>query len=431
MRKDSNGKIKLPENFDDRIKKTINDTCKKTLISKRRKKNGLIAASLGFVVSGGFLVANPQYVEAAINSIKEVFAKRNYSIVLDNGDLSEKGVYEVTYLGIKFKYEIDTSVSGIIRIEETVDRSSAKAEDWKIKEENYNIDTIGTGGSELFTREEERGIIEKIYSGKDVSKDLEAMQKRIDEEAKKNEQLGEEFFMEGLKEVKECYDWGMSDEDFPYDEGVGYYSDITINGEQTYGNSDHSQEGKVITEVIIPENLIGKKNLNLEIKLKDIILVENLAVSIKEEIPVNIKLKATTKESAIKYIPVDYTYKIDGMRETTVQEVIIYPDGKRVEVLYLHGDMEDNIYNIRSFDVVNEGGTEIKETGENGHDAVEGVDSEKIDWSKLPWRKKYEGKVTGDTIKLIPRVMYKDNNGEPEDLDEVIEKAQPITLKVK
>ena len=416
-------KIKLPDNFDERIKNTVNKAYKEKNKKSKRGKKVAIAAGLAFAVSTGFVVSNPEYVEAAIQKIREVFKTRNYNIVLEDGTESFEATYKMEHMGVEITFDIDTSIPGIIKIKERVDSSNIKLEDWKLdtkhEDANVSLDNITLWGSGSFDDEYQTNLYKKIYENKNILEELEYIKENGD---------GQGLNVEGVLKVKEYYEWGMSDADFI---NKRIQADTSYNIKEAF-YSDQSGQSKEIsescyeseTEIRIEEEALGKKELNLEIELSKLSL-HNYAVGAKKKV-LNIPLKATRKKSAVKYIPINHSYKVEGMRDSIVQELIAYPDGK-VELIYNYGSHKDKDYKITKFRIENEDGTRLTDVG-GGKISMGQVEN----WADVPVTRSYEGKITGDTVKLIPVVTHNTNKNIVVDKDEpILKEIEPIIVKVK
>ncbi|WP_297519704.1 hypothetical protein [uncultured Clostridium sp.] len=416
-------KIKLPDNFDERIKNTVDKAYKEKNKKSKRGKKVAIAAGLAFAVSTGFVVSNPEYVEATIQKIREVFKTRNYNIVLEDGTESFEATYKMEHMGVEITFDIDTSIPGIIKIKERVDSSNIKLEDWKLdtkhEDANVSLDNITLSGSGSFDDEYQTNLYKKIYENKNILEELEYVKENGD---------GQGLNVEGVLKVKEYYEWGMSDADFI---NKRIQADTSYNIKEAF-YSDQSGESKEIsescyeseTEIRIEEEVLGKKELNLEIELSKLSL-HNYAVGAKKKV-LNIPLKATRKKSAVKYIPINHSYKAEGMRDSIVQELIAYPDGK-VELIYNYGSHKDKDYKITKFRIENEDGTRLTDVG-GGKISMGQVEN----WADVPVTRSYEGKITGDTVKLIPVVTHNTNKNIVVDKDEpILKEIEPIIVKVK
>ena len=416
-------KIKLPDNFDERIKNTVNKAYKEKNKKSKRGKKVAIAAGLAFAVSTGFVVSNPEYVEAIIQKIREVFKTRNYNIVLEDGTESFEATYKMEHMGVEITFDIDTSIPGIIKIKERVDSSNIKLEDWKLdtkhEDANVSLDNITLWGSGSFDDEYQTNLYKKIYENKNILEELEYIKENGD---------GQGLNVEGVLKVKEYYEWGMSDADFI---NKRIQADTSYNIKEAF-YSDQSGQSKEIsescyeseTEIRIEEEALGKKELNLEIELSKLSL-HNYAVGAKKKV-LNIPLKATRKKSAVKYIPINHSYKVEGMRDSIVQELIAYPDGK-VELIYNYGSHKDKDYKITKFRIENEDGTRLTDVG-GGKISMGQVEN----WADVPVTRSYEGKITGDTVKLIPVVTHNTNKNIVVDKDEpILKEIEPIIVKVK
>ena len=416
-------KIKLPDNFDERIKNTVNKAYKEKNKKSKRGKKVAIAAGLAFAVSTGFVVSNPEYVEAIIQKIREVFKTRNYNIVLEDGTESFEATYKMEHMGVEITFDIDTSIPGIIKIKERVDSSNIKLEDWKLdtkhEDANVSLDNITLWGSGSFDDEYQTNLYKKIYENKNILEELEYIKENGD---------GQGLNVEGVLKVKEYYEWGMSDADFI---NKRIQADTSYNIKEAF-YSDQSGQSKEIsescyeseTEIRIEEEALGKKELNLEIELSKLSL-HNYAVGAKKKV-LNIPLKATRKKSAVKYIPINHSYKAEGMRDSIVQELIAYPDGK-VELIYNYGSHKDKDYKITKFRIENEDGTRLTDVG-GGKISMGQVEN----WADVPVTRSYEGKITGDTVKLIPVVTHNTNKNIVVDKDEpILKEIEPIIVKVK
>lgn len=431
LNKNDIDKIKLPDNFDERIKNTVNKAYKEKNKSKKLKKKMAVAAGLAVAVSTGFVVSNPESVEAAIQKIREVFKMRNYNVVAEDGTESFNATYKVNHMGVDITFDIDTSIPGIIKIKETVDSSNIKLEDWKLdtkhKDANVSIDNISLWGSGNFDEEYQTNLYKKIYERKDISEELKYIEENGD---------GQGLRVEDALRVKEYYDWGKSDEDF-FSKMIGadiryeFSEEVFWEYDHRYGNgwenvSEDCYENTVA--IRIPEELIGKKNLELEVELYNLTLEERYAVGAKKKY-LTIPFKATKKESAVKYVPINHSYNVEGVTDTVVHELVSYPDG-RVELFYNFGSHKGNDYKITKFIIENEDGTRLGMNGSVGRISTD--TSQDIAWSKVPWRRIYEGKITGDTVKLIPVVTHNTNqNVEVEGDEPILKEIEPIIVKIK
>lgn len=424
-------KIKLPKDFDDRLKGTIKTAYLKKSRKRNKNKKIAVAAAVAFTVTGGFLVTNPEYVEATVNKIKEVFAKRNYNLVLEDGSTNYMGSYEIEHSNYKFKFNIDTSVSGIIKINQEIDSSKVNLDDWKLKNNKYNVENIMMQGDlKKIDIDFQRKVYEKIYKNEDITKEL----KYIDENTNKDEK----YILETIEIVKRIYEWGVSDntvsddkiKEFLSDDFLDYNMEFYINGEQIYDDYVGGLNNPNNFQLRIPEKYVGKKNLDFKIVVKNIRKTSFCGVCKSEEKSTDIKLVSTSGETSVKYIPINYTYKIDDFRETTVNEVVIYPDG-RVDLLYNHGKINDENYKINTFTIENSDGTEITSPGGGGKFGDDYKGDGEIKWSQVPYRKFYNGKVTGDYIKIIPDVHYIGSGESPDNMEEKMKEAQTITVKIK
>ena len=355
LNKNDIDKIKLPDNFDEKVDSIVNKAYKEKKKPKRTGKKVAIAAGLAFAISSGLIATNPEYVEATINKIMEVFKTRNYMVVLEDGTKTFDGSYKVNHMGVDIELDIDTSVTGVIKITEKLDSSNIKLEDL--------------------------GITEDDSIAKRVSADIS-------------------YTIDG--------------------ESISYGSNMVKNSETSY---------EMETKIRIPENLIGKKDLNIEVEIENLIIVGDYALDTKSK-TLNIPLKATKKESAVKYIPIDYSYKASGLRDTELSELIVHPDGY-VELLYDFGSHKDKDYKITRFIIENEDGTRLT-GGASGNMEGEFGSKDKIEGKWGLWKKEYNGKITGDTLKVIPVVTHNTNKNIEVDEDEsILKEIQPITVKLK
>lgn len=341
--------IKIPENLDEKLKETINKAYKikndKKKFSFRKNKIAMVAGAALLISLGGF-ISSSEYVEATIMKIKESLKTRNYSITTDEGETYNK-TFELKHSDVVFKFNVDTSETGIIRITVTEDVSNLKVEEKSKKDIEYNID------------------------------------------------------------------FKINQKDFSYSG--------TAKDENTFEY-----------EIIIPEDIIGEKNLDLQISINDLYIsgysgeIENMEKNI------SINLKADSKQTAVKYIPINKTYKLDDVRESTLQELIIYPSG-RVEALYTDADEEELDFKIRSYRIENEDGSKISETGEVGREQADvNGDSKDIIWSQVPWRRKYKGKVTGSKLKITPDISLTNQGIKNKTIDdkEKIEQENSIVIEI-
>lgn len=214
---------------------------------------------------------------------------------------------------------------------------------------------------------------------------------------------------------------------------LNYDIDFEINNEGFESYSGHRRDDDAFEyELVIPEDIIGEKNLDLQIIIKDAYTRDQFGVVDNNEQKLTINLKADSKETAVKYIPVNKTYKIDGVRESMLQELIVYPDG-RLEALYTDADKQALDFKIRSYKIENEDGSKISETGEVGRNETDANgDVEKIIWSEVPWRRKYKGKVTGNKLKITPDISLTNQgikNGAIDD-KEKIEEENSIVVEI-
>lgn len=424
LNKNDIDKIKLPDNFDERVKNTVNKAYKDKNKSKKLKKKMAVAAGLAVAVSTGFVVSNPEYVEATIQKIREVFKTRNYNVVLEDGTQAYKATHEINHYGVNIKLDIDVNTPGVIKIKETVDSSNIKLDDWKLKDNNFDVNKLGYVQSEVFSDEYQDEVYKKLYEGKDISNEIEYIKKNSKEE---------DYLLENVEMAKKMYDWGKSDEDF-IGKAVNAELSYTINGESfsySYVGEDWGENYNVGTTTIrIPENLIGKKELKLEVEVSGMNLYPNYAIKVPST-SLDVTLKATKKESAVKYIHLEDSYKVEGLRDTDLYELIISPDGQ-IDLLYDFGSHKDKDYKITKFRIENEDGTKIRDTGESGMTEGDFGSRGKIDGIEGLTRRVYEGKITGDTVKLIPVVTYNTNqNVEVEDDEPILKEIEPIIVKIK
>ncbi|MGL4760528.1 MAG: hypothetical protein ACRCWG_03635 [Sarcina sp.] len=430
-------KIKLPDNFDERIKNTVDKTYKQKNKKSKRGKKVAIAAGLAFAVTSGFMIANPEYVEATIQKIREVFKTRNYNVVLEDGTESFEATYKMEHMGVEITFDIDTSIPGIIKIVERIDSSNIKLEDWKLdtknKNANINTDNIirwSNGNLEyIFDADYKKELYKKIYEGKDISEELEYIEK--------NDDKGK-YSLEEAKKVQEYYKWGMSDADFIRKRTV---ADIRykINGSNDFEHDSIHSTGwenmtddyyEMTTALRIPEEVMGDKEFNLEVELYRISLDDKYAVNSNKKF-LNIPFKGTNKKSSVKYVPIDYSYNVDSVRDLDIYELIDYPDG-RIDLLYDFGSHKDKDYKITKFIIENEDGTVIKDTGASGGREGDFGSRGKIEGVTGLIRREYSGEITGDTVKLIPVVTHNTNQNVEVDEDEpILKELQPIIVKVK
>ncbi|MGL4991701.1 MAG: hypothetical protein ACRC57_11170 [Sarcina sp.] len=405
--------IKIPENFDDRIKELVKTTYAKKKKRKKLNKNLGIACGLMLSFSGCFFMANPEYVEATVNKIREVFKNRNYNLVLEDGSESYNETYKVEHYGIDFEFDIDTSVPGIIKIKEDIDSDNIRLEDWKIKDDNINLDAISFINDDVWDNDKQQSFKERLYKGEDISSELESL-----------ENIEAENTKEYFENIIEYYNWGKSDEDFK-SKNINANFNYKINGEEFYNNGGDN-------DLRIPEHLLGEKELVLEIEIEGISLANGYyAVKITNPEKIEIKLKSTKGKSSIKYIPIEYAYDIEGLRYTELYELIIYPDG-RVDLAYDIGENKNNDYKITSFMIENEDGSKIAADGSVGK--IEGYfgSKESIEGIWGLWRRVYHGEVTGNQVKITPVVTYNtDKNIKVEEGEEILNKVQSIVVKVK
>ena len=421
-------KIKLPDNFDEIIKNTVDKTYKQKNKKGKKGKKVAIAAGLAFAVTSGFMIANPEYVEATIQKIREVFKTRNYNVVLEDGTESFEATYKMEHMGVEITFDIDTSIPGIIKIKKTVDSSNIKLEDWKLdtkhEDANVSLDNITHWGSGNFDDEYQTNLYKKIYEGKDISTELKYIEENDD---------GQGLNVDAALMAKEWYEWGKSDKDF-FDKmitaDIRYELDKDVLWEYDHrfgsGWENISEDCYKNTVAIrIPEELIGKKEIELEVEIYNLTLGDKYTVGAKKKY-LNIPLKATKKESAVKYVPINHSYEAEGMRDSIVQELIAYPDGK-VELIYNYGSHKDKDYKITKFIIENEDGTRLEDNG-GGKISMGQVEN----WADVPVTRSYEGKITGDTVKLIPVVTHNTNqNIEVEEDDPILQEIKPITVKLK
>ncbi|MGL5066206.1 MAG: hypothetical protein ACRC6T_00055 [Sarcina sp.] len=417
-------KIKLPDNFDEIIKNTVDKTYKQKNKKGKRGKKVAIAAGLAVAVSSGFMIANPEYVEAAIQKFREVFKTRSYNVVLENGNEVTKGTHEINHLGVNIKLDVDVTTPGVIEIKHRVDSSNIKLEDWKLTEDNIDLNKLSYVQSDVFSNEYQEEVYKKIYEGKDITKELEYIKKNSTEK---------DYFIQEVEWAKKSYDWGVSDEDF-WAKNVNTRIGYTINGEDlsySYRGEKFEESYYEGTTIIpIPEELVGKKELTLEVKIDDMNLYGGYAIKIPEKTS-NIKLRATKEESAIKYILLEDKYRVEGLRDTDLYELIIYPSGM-VDLLTDSGSHKGKDYKITKFIIENEDGTRIGETGSSGKTEDDFGSRGKIEGKEGLYRREYKGEVTGNTVKLIPVVTHNTNKNIVVDKDEpILEEIEPIIVKVK
>ena len=419
-------KIKLPDNFDERIKNTVDKTYKQKNKKSKRGKKVAIAAGLAVAVSSGFMIANPEYVEAAIQKIREVFKTRNYNVVLEDGTEAYKGSYKVNHKGIEIEIEVETKAPGLLKITEKIDTSKIKEEDWKITDENFKLEANKAFYTdEHITDKEQDALYNKLWSGEDISKDIEVLKGKC-----KDNNDCKYGFVDQIEKARELYEWGISDEPF-ITKNMNLYLDYSIKGEYPISSSSttiQATETYTESETIfrIPESVIGPKELELDINIDNINFDIPYPISVPEK-KLTIPLKAAKGESAVKYIPINHSYTYEGMRDAVVQELIVYPDG-RIELFYNFGSHKDKDYKITKFRLQNEDGTIIRDTGESGRMSMEEV----VNWADVPWHRVYEGKITGDTVKIIPVVTHNTNKNIVVDEDEeILKEIKPIIVKVK
>lgn len=407
-------KIKVPKEFDDNIKNLVKATYAKKKKRKKLNKNLAIACSLMLSFSSCFFIANPEYVEATVNKIREVFKNRNYNLVLEDGSESYSGTYKIEHYGIDFGFDIDTSIPGIINIKENIDSSNIRLEDWKIKENNVNLDAISFINDDVWDDDKQRSFKEKLYNGEDISSELESL-----------EGIEHENTRDHYQNIVEYYNWGKSNEDFK-SKNIYATFNYKINGEE-FNNTGDDGGG-----LRIPEHLLGEKELVLEIEIEEISIANGYyGVTIPSSEKIEVKLKSTKGKSSIKYIPLEYAYDIEGLRYTQLHELIIYPDG-RVDLAYDIGDNKDNDYKITSFTIENEDGSKIASDGSVGK--IEGYfgSKEPIEGIWGLWRRVYHGEVTGNKVRITPVVTYNtDKNIKVEEGEEILDKVQSIVVKVR
>ena len=363
-------KIKLPDNLDERLKKIVDKAYKKK-ITKNNKRRITIAALLAFMIIGGVFSVNSQYVGANVMRVKEVY-QNSYEVSKDsigykNGIIER----ELNLYGIKVKVKAWVE-DGYIYWDVIKDYSEFNIEDWKSKNKD-----------------------------------------KIDKWKKEN----------NIKDENEIVYYNI-----PY-----IYTDVFINNKYPKENScyllDENEEKKIYkfkSSALIDGEFLKDNNLNIEIKFNDIQMGQKYRKEmdtgeaytysgeevIRQESKESIKfnLKAREEKQVIKSAELNHTFNLKGVGQTTLIEAKIYPG--HIELFYLNSDIEFENHRFQSFDIELEDGTKIDEISEIGRDdlyAPEGWDGK--DWSVVPWKAYYKGKVTGDTLKITPRVISH-NKGE-------------------
>ncbi|MGL4654415.1 MAG: hypothetical protein ACRCWM_00810 [Sarcina sp.] len=428
-------KIKLPENFDEKIKGVVDKAYKEKRKKQRSKKKIAVAAGLVFTISSGVMILNSEYVEATIQKITEIFKTRNYEVVGEGGNQSFKETYKFEHYGINVEIDIETNKEGLLEVTEKVDTSNIKEEDWRLDSGNSLEGGRTYFYSNYISERKQEKIYDKLWSGKDISKDIEYIKKN----SKDSNQL-----LAHLEKAQEMYKWGISEEPFK-SKKLSYTFEYSINGKYLSDEyiADIIEDSIIKTETYseqkrilrMPEKVIGKKELELDIDLKYITLGDDYPVTLPDKKFVA-PLKATENESAVKYIEINEAY-IEGEKEyLAVEEMVVYPDGK-IELLYNHGDYEvkmgyshELLCRVEEFIIENEDGTRIDATGSSGRGAKE--EGESLNANKNTWYIDFNGDFTGDTIKITPVIRYhKDGNIDKNYETSKVQELKPITIKVK
>ncbi|WP_066869143.1 hypothetical protein [Clostridium mediterraneense] len=363
-------KIKLPDNLDERLKKIVDKAYKKK-ITKNNKRRITIAALLAFMIIGGVFSVNSQYVGANVMRVKEVY-QNSYEVSKDsigykNGIIER----ELNLYGIKVKVKAWVE-DGYIYWDVIKDYSEFNIEDWKSK----NKDKIDKWKKENNIKDDSKIV---YYPIPNVSTHI-----LINSEEPKS--------------------------------SSGYLSEV----------SDDNKVYKFKSSALIDDKFLEEDNFNIEIKLNDIIMGEKYRKKIEgtegyevsegeplqQESTESIKfnLKAKDEKQIIKSAELNYTFDLNGAGQTTLIEAKIHPG--YIELFYFNSDIKFENHRFQFFDIELEDGTKIDEISEIGRDdlyAPEGWDGK--DWSVVPWRAQYKGKVTGDTLKITPRVISH-NKGE-------------------
>ena len=363
-------KIKLPDNLDERLKKIVDKAYKKK-ITKNNKRRITIAALLAFMIIGGVFSVNSQYVGANVMRVKEVY--QNSYEVSKNSIGYKNGIIEreLNLYGIKVKVKAWVE-DGYIYWDVIKDYSEFNIEDWKSK----NKDKIDKWKKENNIKDDS-GIVFNY-----------------------NPEISTEIFINS---------------EFPISSS-GYLSEEN-NDKRIY---------KFKSSALINENLLKYDNLNIEIKLNDIEIgqkyrkemktgegyssseEEFLKQEHKESIKFN--LKAKSEKELIKAAELNHTFNIKGGGKVTLIEAKIYSG--HIELIYFGDEINFDNHIMRVFDIEFEDGTKIDE----GHviirdESYAPVGWDRKDWSMLPYKYITKAKITGDTLKITPRVIS-NNEGE-------------------
>ncbi len=363
-------KIKLPDNLDKILKETVDKAYKKKR-AKNNKRRITIAALLAFMIIGGVFSVNSQYVGANVMRVKEVY-QNSYEVSKDsigykNGIIER----ELNLYGIKVKVKAWVE-NEYIYWDVIKDYSEFNIEDWKSK----NKDKIDKW-KKVNNVKDDSGIVFNY-----------------------NPEISTEIFINS---------------EFPISSS-GYLSEEN-NDKRIY---------KFKSSALINENLIKYDNLNVEIKLNDIEIGEKYRKEmktgegysssgeefLKQEHKESIKfnLKAKNEKELIKAAELNHTFDIKGAGKVTLIEAKIY--SKHIELIYFGDEIDFDNHIMRVFDIELEDGTKIDE----GHEIIRDesyapVGWDRKDWSMLPYKYITKAKITGDTLKIIPRVI-RNNEGE-------------------
>lgn len=357
-------KIKVPDNLDERLKGIVDKAYNKKR-TKNNKRRITIAALLAFMIIGGVFSENSQYVGANVMRVKEIY-QNSYEVSKDSKGYKD-GIIERDFnlYGIKVKVKAWVE-NEYIYWDVIKDYSEFNIEDWKSK----NKDKIDKW--------------KKINNVKDDS----------------------EIVYYAIPEVS---------------------TEVLINGENPVSSSGYLSEENTDKKIyefksftLITEDFLRDDNLNIEIKFSDIQMgtkyrremdTGEAYTSSGEEIirqeneeSIKFNLKAKDEKQVVKSAELNHTFNLKGAGQTTLIEAKIYPG--HIELFYFNSDIKFENHRIQSFDIELEDGTKINEMGELGRDdlyAPEGWDGK--DWSVVPWRAQYKGKVAGDTLKITPRVI--------------------------
>ena len=360
-------KIKVPDSLDEKLKDIVDKAYKKKR-TKNNKRRIAIAALLAFMIIGGVFSVNSEYVGANVMKVKETF-QNSYEVSKDSKGYKD-GVIErdLNLYGIKVKVKAWVE-NEYIHWDVIRDYSEFNIEDWKSKNKD-----------------------------------------KIDKWKKEN----------NIKNDSEIVYYAIPD----------VSTEMLINGEITSSSGYLSQESEdkqvFKSSALITESFLKDDNLNIEIKLNDIKIgqkyrkeMENgegyspgendfLIQENKENI--TFKLKSKDEKQVVKSAELNHTFNIKGGGKVTLIEAKIYP--KHVELIYFADEIDFDNNIMRIFDIELEDGSKIDEGHEIMRDeSYAPVGWDRKDWSMLPYKYITKAKITGDTLKITPRVISH-NEGE-------------------